>query len=69
MTWEVLDTQSGDVLAAYGTFEEVRAELASFLDEHPARAADLAVAAVDDSGHAVEVLDARSLVTGGAGTR
>jgi hypothetical protein len=61
MTFEVLDTDSGDVLAAYDSFDEARRELMSFVEDHPQRGDEIALVAIDESGHAVEIVDADQL--------
>jgi hypothetical protein len=66
MTFEVLDTDSGDVLAAYSSFDKARSELMLFVDDHPERSDDLALVTVDDAGHAVEILDADRLTDAAA---
>lgn len=62
MTWEVLDLEHGDVLAAYGSFDAAKADLVAFVDEHPERCDELAIASIDESGHAREHVSATELV-------
>jgi hypothetical protein len=63
VTWEVLDIENGDVVAVYGSLDEAKSELAAFVENHPERCDDLAIATIDDAGHAVgDVLPAAELV-------
>jgi len=50
MTYEVLDTQAGDVLAVYSSLDEASVAILSYVEEHPEMAADVAVAAVNGRG-------------------
>jgi hypothetical protein len=62
MTYEILDLKCGDVLAAYDFAELAKARLVHFVAAHPERGDDLALAKVDDTGHAVgDPVPARSL--------
>ena len=62
MSYEILDSEHGDVLAAYDSLDEAKRALAAYLAEHPEREADLAIATVDDAtGIATEVVSADEL--------
>jgi hypothetical protein len=62
MTYEVLDIESGDVLAAYASEEIAVARLVDYVHEHPEAADDLAVATVDDTGHAISMVSGEALL-------
>lgn len=53
MTFELLDIARGDVLAEYDSLETARERLSAFVEEHPERSDELAIATIDDAGHAV----------------
>jgi hypothetical protein len=63
MTYEVLDVEHGDVLAAYDSLEMAKERVAGFVEAHPERGDDLAIAAIDeDTGEAVgELIMAASI--------
>jgi hypothetical protein len=67
MTWEVLDIGSGDVLAVYDSFDAAKARLAGYVAEHPELGDELAVATVDDTGHAIEMVLGDQLVGASSG--
>jgi hypothetical protein len=53
MTWEILDTETGDVLAAYDSFDVAKQQLCSYVDANPELSDDVAIATIDDQGCAV----------------
>lgn len=66
MTWEILDTSRGDVLAVFSSWDEAEASLATYLADHADQVDDLAVATVDDTGVAVRLTPGAELLGGGA---
>jgi hypothetical protein len=62
MTYEVLDIESGDVLAAYDSEDVAVARLVDYVHEHPVAADELAIATVDDTGHAINVVSGEILL-------
>jgi hypothetical protein len=53
MTWEILDIESGDVIAAYDSFEVAKQKLCTYVDANPEMSDDVAIATIDDQGCAV----------------
>jgi hypothetical protein len=62
MTWEVLDIESGDVLAAYDRESLAYDDVAAYVIEHPDFASELAVATIDDAGCAVHMVTGTELL-------
>jgi hypothetical protein len=58
LRYEVLEMESGDVLAHYSSLEAVRSALLDHLDGHPGAEVERAVAITDDHGNALTVLPA-----------
>jgi hypothetical protein len=52
MTYRILYTDHGDVVATYESLEEAQAELDSFVREHPELVPEIGIMAFDDSGRA-----------------
>ncbi len=53
MTWEILDTETGDVLAAYDSLDVAKQQFCRYVDDHPELTDDVAIATIDDQGCAV----------------
>jgi hypothetical protein len=53
VTYEVVDLDTANVLAHYGTREEALRSVERHLSEHPEMADELVLVAVDDDGHAI----------------
>jgi hypothetical protein len=62
MTYEVVDIESGDVLAAYDSEDVAVARLVDYVHEHPEAADAPAVATVDDTGHAIGMVSGETLL-------
>lgn len=63
MTWEILDIERGDVLAEYDSQDAAETRLRAFLEEHPERMDELAIAIFDDEGEPVgEQISGASLI-------
>jgi hypothetical protein len=62
MTYEVVDIESGDVLAAYDSEDVAAARLVDYVHEHPEAADAPAVATVDDTGHAIGMVSGETLL-------
>jgi hypothetical protein len=64
MTYEVLDVEHGDVLASYDSLEVAKERVVGFVEEHPERYDDVAIAAIDEeTGEAVGELIMASAIS------
>jgi hypothetical protein len=50
MTYEVVDTESGNVLADFPSLDAAKVAVSSYLDRYDQRVDDLAIAELDDRG-------------------
>jgi hypothetical protein len=61
-SYEIIDVERGDVLAAYASFHHAKRALAHHVEEHPEHEADLGIAPVDEkTGIASDVMRADEL--------
>lgn len=58
MNWEVLDTDSGDVLASYDSFEHAQSRVQLYVSEHPETVEDLSILEIDEAGEVHSVISA-----------
>lgn len=61
MTYEVLDTEAGDVVAVYGSRNAAETALRSFIERNPQVEGDMAIAVVNGNGLPDEVIPAADL--------
>jgi hypothetical protein len=58
MTWEVLDTESGDVLATYESYGAAQASIQQYVMEHPELIEELSILEVDTDGRVHHITSA-----------
>lgn len=64
MTYEVLDTEAGDVLAVYGSQDAAESAVRSYVGDNPDLADDMAIAAVNGTGLPEKLIPAEEFLAG-----
>lgn len=62
MTYEVLDAESGDVLAEFSSLDDAKQAASSYIDSHAQYVDDLAIAELDDRGRPTSVRPAAEVL-------
>lgn len=62
MTYEVLDTEAGDVLAVYGSLDAAEMAVRDYVGANPEMAEDVAIATVNGNGLPDSVVPAQEFL-------
>src|SRR5262245_60355979 len=63
MTYEVLDTEAGDVLAVYSSLDAAQSAVREYVGQNPDLAGDMAIATVNGTGLPEKVVPVQDFLT------